>query len=43
MKGTGEGMVECVRMHDTIQFCVNWGYDEMTQVVVKETILRQGL
>jgi hypothetical protein len=37
MKGIGEGIVENVRMYDAIEFCVNWGCDEMTQVVVKET------
>jgi hypothetical protein len=42
MKGTGEGMVEFVRVHDAIQFCVNWDSDEMPQVVVKETFVRQG-
>lgn len=42
MKGIGEGMVEFVRVHDAIQFCVNWGCDEMPQVVVKETFVRQG-
>jgi hypothetical protein len=42
MKGIGEGMVEYLRMYDAIQFCVDWGCDEMTQVVVKETFVRQG-
>jgi len=42
MKGIGEGMVEYMRMYDAVQFCVNWGCGEMTQVVVKETFVRQG-
>jgi hypothetical protein len=42
MKGIGKGMYEYVKMYDAIQFCVNWGCDEMTQVVVKETFVRQG-
>jgi len=42
MKGIGEGMVEYMRMYDAVQFCVNWGCDEMTQIVVKETSVRQG-
>jgi len=42
MKGIGEGMFRYMRMCDAIQFCVNWGCGEMTQVVVKETLVRQG-
>jgi hypothetical protein len=29
-------------MYDAIQFCVNWGCDEVTEVVVEETCVRQG-
>jgi len=42
MKGIDEGMFEYMRMYDAIQFCVNWGCGEMTQVVVKDTFVRQG-
>jgi hypothetical protein len=29
-------------MYDAMQFCVNWGCDAMTEVVAKETCVRQG-
>lgn len=36
-------MVECIkRLYHEIQFCVNWGYKEVTESVKQETGVRHG-